>query len=73
MINIIASVLVKKGKVQDFLEVFKAHALRVREEPGCIEYFPAVDLKTDLPPQVLDENVVTILKSGRAWRHCSSI
>jgi quinol monooxygenase YgiN len=34
----------------------------VREERGCIEYFPAVDIDADLPPQSLDENVVTIIE-----------
>ena len=34
----------------------------VREEKGCIEYFPAVDIDTDLPPQALDENMVTIIE-----------
>jgi quinol monooxygenase YgiN len=62
MINVIASVRVKAGKVPEFLEVFKSNIPRVKKERGCIEYFPAVDIQADLPGQILDENVVTIIE-----------
>ncbi len=62
MINVIATVQVKKGKVQDFIKLFKTIVPLVRAEKGCINYFPAVDLKTGLPPQEIDENVVTIME-----------
>jgi quinol monooxygenase YgiN len=62
MIHVIASVRVKPGTVPDFLEIFTANMVRVREERGCIEYFPAVDIDAQLPLQVLDENIVTIIE-----------
>ena len=62
MISVIASVHVKAGKISEFLDIFKAVMPEVRKEKGCIEYFPAVDFDTKLPPQVLDENVVTIIE-----------
>lgn len=62
MINVIASIRVKTGSLADFLEIFKANIPKVREEKGCIEYFPAVDIDAKLPPQILDENVVTIIE-----------
>jgi quinol monooxygenase YgiN len=62
MINVIASIRVKAGRVSDFLEIFKSNVPSVKEERGCIEYFPAVDIDADLPPQNLDENVVTIIE-----------
>ena len=62
MINVIASIRVKSGMLSDFLEIFKSNVPSVREEMGCIEYFPAVDIDADLPPQSLDENVVTIIE-----------
>ena len=62
MINVIASIHVKAGKVSEFLEIFKSNVQRVTEERGCIEYFPAVDIDADLPPQSLDENVVTVIE-----------
>lgn len=45
-----------------FLDIFKSNIPSVLEEKGCIEYFPAVDTLTDLPPQQLDENVVTVIE-----------
>lgn len=62
MISVVASVRVKPGSLSDFLEVFRSNVPSVREESGCVEYFPAVDIHADLPPQILDENVVTILE-----------
>ena len=62
MINVIASVKVKSGKASEFIEMFKSQAVNVRKEKGCIDYFPAVDVKTDFPPQVRDEDVVTIIE-----------
>ena len=62
MVNVIASIRVKTGSLSDFLEIFKANMPKVRGEKGCIEYFPAVDIDAKLPPQILDENVVTIIE-----------
>jgi quinol monooxygenase YgiN len=62
MINVIASIRVKEGRVSEFLEIFKSNVPSVRKERGCIEYFPAVDIDADLPAQSLDENVVTIIE-----------
>ncbi|MBM4309111.1 MAG: antibiotic biosynthesis monooxygenase, partial [Deltaproteobacteria bacterium] len=58
MISVIASIRMKAGKRSEFLEIFKANVPKVREEKGCIEYFPAVDVDSGLPPQSLNENVV---------------
>jgi quinol monooxygenase YgiN len=62
LINVIASIRVKAGKLPEFVEIFKSNVPNVIEERGCIEYFPTVDINADLPPQSLDENVVTIIE-----------
>jgi quinol monooxygenase YgiN len=62
MISVIASIRVKAGRRSEFLQIFKANVPKVREEKGCVEYFPAVDVDSGLPPQVLDENRVTIIE-----------
>ena len=62
MITVIASVTIKKGKMPEFIKGFKANALKVREEPGCVEYYPFMDIKSDLLPSIFDENVVTIIE-----------
>jgi quinol monooxygenase YgiN len=72
MINVIASIRVKSGRLSEFLEIFKSNVPHVREERGCIEYFPSLDIDADLAPQSLDENVVTIIEkweSLEALRH----
>jgi quinol monooxygenase YgiN len=70
MINVIASIRVKPGRLSEFLEIFKSNVPSVREESGCIEYFPAVDIDADLPPQSLDENVVTIIEK---WENLEAL
>jgi len=62
MIHVIASIRVKEGKRDDFLDIFKSNVPSVRAEKGCMGYVPAVDMDTGLPPQVLDERVVTVLE-----------
>jgi quinol monooxygenase YgiN len=62
MIRVIASIRVKSGRLTEFLEIFKSNVPNVREERGCIEYSPFVDIDADLPPQRLDENIVTIVE-----------
>jgi len=62
LINVIASIRVKAERLSEFVEIFKSNVPNVREERGCIEYFPTLDINADLPPQSLDENVVTIIE-----------
>lgn len=62
MIYVIASVRLKAGKKDEFLDVLNANVPKVRAEKGCIEYIPTVDIESGLPPQVMDENVVTIIE-----------
>ncbi len=62
MINVIASIQIKEGRVSEFIEIFKANVPKVLEEKGCIEYVPTIDVPTGLPPQALNENVVTIIE-----------
>ena len=66
MISVIASIRVKEGRRSQFLEIFKSNISNVREERGCMVYFPAVDMDVDLPPQILDENVVTIIEKWQS-------
>lgn len=62
MISVIASIKVKEGRKNEFIKALKANVPNVVAEDGCIEYLPAVDIKADLPPQVLDANMVTIIE-----------
>lgn len=62
MIHVIASIQVKNGQVSEFLEIFKSNMPAVLKENGCIEYVPAVDVPTDLPPQEKYDHVVTVIE-----------
>jgi quinol monooxygenase YgiN len=61
MINVIASIHVKSGRLDDFLKIFNENVPLVLKEKGCIEYFPAVYADTDIAP-IPDRNEVTIIE-----------
>jgi quinol monooxygenase YgiN len=70
MINVIASLCIKEGSLSEFIEICKANAMKVREEKGCIEYFPLIDIDAKLPTQGLDENAVIIIEK---WENIESL
>ena len=67
MIRVLASITVKPGKVQEFLEVFNANVPNVLEEDGCIEYQPMIDFPSGLEAQQVDEHVVTIVEKWESF------
>ncbi len=62
MITVVASIRIKPGNRDAFLEIFKANVPSVLQEEGCIEYCPTVDFDTGWPVQGMDGNVVTIIE-----------
>jgi quinol monooxygenase YgiN len=62
MVHVIASVSVQEGRKEEFLDIFKANVPKVRQERGCIEYAPCVDLPAGLPSQDLEGQVVTVVE-----------
>lgn len=62
MIHVLASIQVKSAKLDEFVEIFKANVPHVRAEQGCIEYVPAIDLHTDIPVQLVQPAVVTVIE-----------
>lgn len=62
MITVLASIYVKAGEMDGFLNIFKANVPSVCAEDGCISYEPMVDVDSQLPPQELNENIVTIVE-----------
>ncbi|MFV0438689.1 MAG: putative quinol monooxygenase [Desulfopila sp.] len=65
MIYVIAEIEIKKGLIQEFLQIFKANVPNVRKEMGCIEYVPTVDAQTALPGQNLSETRVIVMEKWR--------
>lgn len=62
MVYVVASVTLKPGKKEEYLEILKSTMPKVHAEKGCVEYFPTADLKIGWPVQSLDENRVVILE-----------
>ncbi len=63
MIHVIATIDVVPGQRDAFLKEFHRLVPKVRAERGCIEYGPAVDLKTSLPVQSpVREHIVTVIE-----------
>jgi quinol monooxygenase YgiN len=63
MIHVIAAIEVAAGRRDDFLAEFHKVVPLVRQEQGCLEYGPAVDLATDISLQTpLRDHVVTVLE-----------
>ena len=62
MISVLASIQLHEGERAAFLEIINANVPEVRQESGCIEYFPAVDIDSGLPVQRLEANTVTVIE-----------
>ena len=62
MIHVVARVTLKPGTAPLFLREFRDLTVLVRQEPGCVDYFPAQDVNMDLSSQRLGPDSVTILE-----------
>ena len=62
MIHVVARVTLKPGMVSAFLREFRELAILVRQEAGCLDYFPTRDVPMKLDAQSLDPDTVTILE-----------
>ena len=73
MIDVIASIRIKSGHRDEFIEKFKANLPAVLAEDGCIDYYPAVDAESGLSAQATDPDTVTVVENGKALRHSKRI
>lgn len=62
MIHVVASIGVKPGKREEYIELFKENVPNVLAEEGCVDYAPTVDADTGIDAQWTDETVVTIIE-----------
>ncbi len=67
MIRVLATITVKPGKVQEFLDVFKANVPNVLNEKGCLEYQPMIDFPSGLDAQEVDDHLVTIVEKWESF------
>jgi len=66
MISVLASIEIEEGKRAAFLEIFNANVPTVRQESGCIEYYPAIDIDSGFSVQRLDKNMVTVIEKWQS-------
>ena len=65
MIHVVATIELKPGGRDAYLEVFRRNIPNVKAEDGCIAYEPTIDIDSDIPVhEKAGENVVTIVE---AW------
>ena len=63
MVIVVATIELETGRRDEFLKEFHQVVPLVREEQGCIEYGPTVDVPTTIPaqPEARDD-VVTVVE-----------
>ncbi len=70
MIHVIATIELHPGRRADFLREFHRIVPLVRQEEGCLEYGPTVDLATGLSAQLpLRADTVTIVEQWETLAH----
>lgn len=62
MIDVVATVTVREGALEAYLEKFKANLPNVLAEEGCIHYYPTIDFDTGWKRQAKDPQAVTVIE-----------
>lgn len=71
MIHVVATIELKPGCRQKYLDVLLPNVPNVKGEKGCIAYEPAIDTDTDITMQEkTGEDVVTIIE---AWESVDAL
>ncbi len=71
MIFVIATIQVAESKRDEFLREFRRIVPLVRDEDGCLEYGPTVDVPTDIAAQIpLRNDVATIVEK---WENLEAL
>lgn len=71
MIHVIATIRLRPGRLEDFLDKFRELVPLVLSEAGCIEYGPTIDLATSIggqPP--IRRDAVTVVEK---WESVKSL
>lgn len=62
MIHVIATIFVREGVRDEYLQAIADITQAVRAESGCIEYDPVIDVESGIETQLLDPNSVVIVE-----------
>ena len=70
MIHVIATIQLRPGVKDEFLQIFKANVPAVLAEQGCLAYGPTVDADSGLAPQGgVRPDVVTVVEQWESLEH----
>ena len=70
MIHVIATIKLRPGVHDAFLEAFNANVPNVLAEDGCIAYAPAIDVDSGIPAQGgTRDDVVTVVEQWKSLDH----
>ncbi len=69
MIDVMATIDVREGRLDEFLALFKANCPAVLAEDGCIHYYPAVDVDSGHPAQDKRASRVTVVEQWESVAH----
>ena len=71
MIHVIATIEIREGRRDEFLKEFHRIVPLVRQEQGCLEYGPAVDVPTAIAAQgPIREHTVTAIEK---WNNLKAL
>jgi len=71
MIHVIATVILKPGCRDAYLDIIRRNVSNVKAEEGCLVYEPTVDTETDIPVhEKAGDDVVTIIE---AWESVGAL
>lgn len=71
MIHVIATIDLLAGRRDEFLAEFKKVVPQVKQEQGCIEYGPAVDVETNIAAQ--GEHRIDSVTVIEKWENLESL
>ena len=66
MIHVVATIKLKRGKREKFLEHLRANVSNVIKEKGCLEYTPAYEIDVKIDNQSFDQNQVIIIEKWKS-------
>ena len=71
MIHVIATVELKRGYRDAYLDILRRNVPNVKAEEGCLVYEPTVDAETDIPiHEKAGDDVITIIE---AWESVDAL
>ena len=62
MIHVIASIYTKEGTLPEMVKIYESFVPKVMAEKGCIMYCPTADFETEIPTQLKEKDIITVIE-----------